>query len=957
MQNQRTDHMRINVLFEGHYRALEEDYARLTDHLISDGGKLTVISAGTGQLDRLRKLLLDNSDIGIQGGIEFLPGIRHLAQKISAVPFPLETVSHSDRTLFALEAMRNLQEGEPLFDLRENTETAHSMGSFFEDLFEHGITPELYEITSLSLSGGQTVTEKTIGRILSRYGEERNRSYFSCGDMILERDIPPGNPGSFIFYGFYDLNPLQRRFLKRFVNSPGSIYWFSPISENSQWKSVYFRTRQLLQNIGIDSVVRSGNRKQMNSFAGFFEALPGQSRPSVPTDGFRITAVSGEIGASRAVLRRISELRKKNSIDSDRIAVVRRKPEGESLVRLAHHEGIPVNAELKAKLSDIPEGEFVLNLMKTVKQDFYYVYLESLLASGILRNHLAAEPGEIADVVENSGIRMGLIRWRDWYSSLQEECRLGAFLRKLDVFFSGLPEIAPPGDYLKHLRVFFEEISLQSVLISVRDSLFDPGVFRFDGDVSFIQFTDALGLHYRAKDVVLRKSDPGGFKILSIEKLRGSQFDSVILMDMEEGIYPGSPTEDPRLSDELRNKLQMTLKSEREIEDGFLLRQAGESSLKTFDIIFREQDNTGNEVFPSPFLSATIFPQDDYSPDPAWFRRSSSSPVDQILTGSHPGQKRIRAVREGVYPGALTAENSRMDYSGFDEYDGILESPPLNRGSFSPTFLEQYVRCPFAFLMEKGWKIGRTEVSDISSSPDPLTKGSVIHEAVEQIVEIYGMNPSGFEVENIFRKVAASHRIAGRLGAKYLLEIFLRKQSEAVSRSLCNLSSSGWKYLDKEKYLEGHLGELRINGRIDLVMEDCDANLVLLDLKTGSLPGRNDIARGKLYQLPFYYKLAEENYPERSIAYIGYASISTSTPGKLSGLTGAEMEENMEGVCRNTETIVSMIREGLFPPLPTSSCDYCVYSSLCRRSPYDRIIGKTRSDDRMEFFREIMLKK
>lgn len=954
--------MRIKTLYEGHYRTLEEDFLELAEGIQAEGKRLTVISAGTGQLDRLRKLLLDNSGAGIIGGIEFLPGIRHLAQKISSIPVPIDSVSHSDRTLFALHAMAELKKGEPLFDLRENTETAHSMGSFFEDLFEHGITPELYEITSLSLSKKQSTTERIIGRILGRYGEERNRGYFSCGDMILEREIPDVIQGVYVFYGFYDLNPAQRRFIKRFMKYDGETYWFSPVSENSQWSSVYSRTRRLLDEIGIGSLVRSGNRKQMNSFAGFFEALPKQPRPSIPTDGFRITAVSGEIGACRVVLKRISELNTDKGIELGRIAVVRRKPEGESLVRLAHHEGIPINAPLKSKLSEIPEGEFVLNLLNAVNMDFYYVYLESLLASGILKDNYAADPCDIDEVVENSGIRMGLAKWRDWYSSLEAESRLGSFLRKLDTFFSELPRKANAAEYLRHIKTFFEETVSESVRLSIRDSLFDSRECRFSGEVSIAQFTDALKLHYQAKDVVLRKPDHDGFQVLTIEKARGSLFDSVLLMDMEEGIYPGSPNEDPRLSDELRGKLQMTLKSERETEDGFLLRQAGESAVETLDIIYREQDTAGSELSPSPFIATIVLSQDDYSPDPAWFRRTSSSPVEQILKGSHPGQIRARAAFEGDLPGelvfarALKAENSRMDYNGFDEHDGILNSSPVRRDIYSPTFFERYVRCPFAFLMEKGWKIGRTEISDISSSPDPMIKGSLIHEAVEEIIEKHGLTPSREEVESIIRKAAVSYKIASRLGAEYLQEIFLEKQTEAIAASLCSLSSTGWKYLNKEKYLEGHLGELNINGRIDLIMENGDSNLVLLDLKTGISPGVKGIEDGKLYQLPFYYKLARDNYPDRDIAVIAYASISDRTPGKLSSLTGDEMEERMGAVLRNAERIVSMIREGLFPPIPTSSCDYCVYRGLCRRNPFDRIKGKAQSDSRMEMFREIMLK-
>ncbi|NOQ22191.1 MAG: hypothetical protein GQ565_06035 [Candidatus Aegiribacteria sp.] len=955
--------MRVNTLYEGHYRALEEDFIELTGHLRSEGKQLAVISAGTGQLDRLRQLLLRDSDNGIIGGIEFIPGIRHLAQKVSPVPLPVEKVSHSDRTLFTLHAMKEVKRGEPLFDLRENTETAHSMGTFFESLFDHGITPELYDITSMSLSGGQSTTENTVGRILGSYEKEREKGYLSCGDMILERDIPDRIQGTYIFYGFYDLNPSQRRFLKRFCKSAEEVFWFSPVSENSLWSSIYLRTRRLLQDLGIDSLVRSGNRKQMNSFAAFFEALAKQSRPTIPAEGFRITAVSGEIGACRAVLKRIGELSADRGIELGRIAVVRRKQEGESLVRLAHHEGIPVNAPLKTKLSCLPAGTFVLNLMKAISSDFYYVHIQNLLASGIFIDEFAADPLEVIDAAENSGIRMGLNRWRDWYSSIREENRLCSFIRKLDTFFSGLPQKALAWEYLKHLRIFFEETVSGSIPRSIQDSLFDRKMFRFSMEVSMAQFSDTLRLYYQAKDIVLRKEDPDGFRVLTIEKLRGSLYDRVLLMDMEEGIYPGSPDEDPRLSEELRVKLQMTLKADREIEDGFLLRQAGEAAGKSLDIIFRQTDNEGSEISPSPFISNLVHPDDNRPGKAAWFVTESSSPLAQMAGGLHPGQSRILAASRGDYPfdpmfsRAYTAERSRMNYEGFDCYDGIVDSSSPKLDRISPTLLEDYMRCPFALLMLKRWKIKRTGLTEIGTTPDHMSKGLVIHAATEKIVKEHGFTPASEQVDAILREQASEHSLEGRLGSKLFVDIFIEKQKQTVLSSLSQLSRKGWRYRGSEVCLEGSLGDMPIGGRIDLILEDDASNLVLLDLKTGQLPPKGGIAKGMNFQLPFYYQLAKRNFPDKDIATAAYAAVSDKNPGKLVSYSGDEMENLMKAVTASAEKIVSMILEGLFPPIPTVSCDYCACNGVCRISPYTRIIEKAKSDNRMEIFRGIILKK
>jgi len=137
--------MSIKTLYEGHYRVLETDFLELAGEILSNGEQLTVVAAGSGQLDRLRELLLKATAGGIIGGVKFLPGIRHLSSELSAVPMVMETVSHADRTLFTLRAMEVIEPGDPLYYLRKNSETAHSMGTFFENLFEHPLTRTLHE--------------------------------------------------------------------------------------------------------------------------------------------------------------------------------------------------------------------------------------------------------------------------------------------------------------------------------------------------------------------------------------------------------------------------------------------------------------------------------------------------------------------------------------------------------------------------------------------------------------------------------------------------------------------------------------------------------------------------------------------------------------------------------------------------------------------------------------------
>lgn len=952
--------MSIKTLYEGHYRALETDFLELAGEILASGEQLTVVAAGSGQLDRLRELLLEKSTGGIIGGVKFLPGIRHLASELSAVPLSMETVSHADRTLFTLRAMEVIEQGEPLYNLRNNSETAHSMGMFFESLFEHGVTPEIYEQTSLSLSGEQSKTENVIGRVFGKYSAHRAKHYTSCGDMIMEKALPHEEAGATVFYGFYDLNPSQRRFLRKFFNHRSRIFWFSPLEENSQWNKVYSRTRNLLEKHDIASIRMPGGMEAMNPFANFFEALPRQSHPSVPADGFCITAVSGEMGASRAVLRRIAELNTKHNIPFSEIAVIRRKIEGDSLVRLAHHEGVPTTCSLKAILSTLPVGRFVLDLAGINEGEFHYTLIEELLSGAILTDDLNPGPLEITRIAETSGILMGREQWRDWFTSLDGGDKLGRLMRKLDAFYSALPDVAVPADYLNRLKDLVEDITAGELLEDLMETLFDPKSFRWDREVSWKQFIDALRLYYRNENIVLRDGARHGFQILTIEKARGSVFSSVILMDLEEGVYPRPSIEDPRLSDELRKKLQMTLKSEREIEDGYLLRQAGEAAGRTLDIIYRQRDASGSEIYPSSFISDLVTIDSDYSPDPAWFSMSSSSAVEQLLGGTHQGQQRANAVNgekptgNHLFACSFNAESSRIGPGKFDCYDGVFESSPFRKHVYTATMLEGYVRCPFAYLAGEIWKLNERKTPHVSSSTDFRLKGKIVHETVEEIIHAYGFQPADNDIISVLLRTSDRYDLKKILGNSHLEELFLENQKEIIRTSVDVLAAEEWKFIAREVDLQGKIGGLNIRGRIDLILEDKNENLVLLDLKTGRLPSKKEIEKGKYYQLPFYYQMTKDSWSDRNISKVTYASISAREPGRLAGYSCDGIEQIMDTVQRNFERIASMMTEGIFPPIPTGNCDFCNFKNLCRTTPSHRILTKAHSDSRMELLSGMM---
>lgn len=944
-------------LFEGHYRALERDFSKLLPGLLRGDGNLWVVSAGSEQLDRLREIALEAAPGNVLAGTRFLPGILHLARSLSGVPVRMEKVSHFDRTSFTLSAMEELSSDDPFYGLKGSQEAAHSLGCFFEDLYEHGVDPGLYDLTSLSLQRERTATELTVGKLMESYGRLRRSHYSCCGDMVMQREmeLPDGDP--LILYGFYDLNPLQRRFLKRLLGRSGEVYWFSPVTVNSSWEPVYRRTRNLLDQLGHGTVERSDRDLSMNDFGTFLESLRSMSRCPSPPPGLEIAAVSGEMGACRSALESVSAL-EREGVPLRRIAVVRRKGEGDNLVRMASHEGIPVNAPLTVRLVQMPPAQFLLDLLRFICSDFFHVYLESMLSWNLLRDEYRVSPSAVAGISAGSGVRMGSGRWRDWYASCDEEENLGKLLRKVDDFQRSLPDRANPGVFLRKLREFTTGITVLDAEGPVTGSLFDKGCIRSGSEMTLESFGACLRLHYQSVDVRLREADGEGFRVLSPETIRGGSYRSVIMMDMEEGIYPRPQLEDPRLSEEMRERLQLAPRSQREMEDALLLRQAGEAAEETFGMVFRQQAGDGGEICPSPFIAGLVIHSEDAPPNTGWLRRESSSPVTQVLDGGHPGQAGARRALQGDDPGvpgfasALEAERSRMALGSFDRYDGILGGTPLEVEKWSPTMLEAYARCPFAFLAERIWKLQREEPSDIGSAPDPSLRGLIIHDSVETAVRLHGFDPPPGSVLSIVEEAAESRGLAGLLGTQYLCDTFIRRESRGIERSLAVLKSRGWSFMESEASLNGSLGSLEITGRIDLVLEDANSGLVLLDLKSGSVPKRSDVEKGLAYQLPFYHALASQNYSGRRVNTVAYASVSQRTPGRLLEWTGESMESLMGKVTDNASLLAGMIEDGIFPPAPTAGCDHCAYRGLCRLTPQARIKTKAGADPRTGFFAE-----
>ncbi len=942
------------LLHEGHYRDLERMLLDVALPLLERRSPVLLVTAGNAQARRLTRLLMEKTGRRVLAGVEVLSGIHLLPARLGRLPLVEERVSEADRSLLALSSMLELRPGEPLHPLRDNPGTALSLGSFFESLLEKGIDPGVYAIVLDMLEDGPArATGEVVLRCFERYCGERARVYRRTRERVMASEPAEGLSGTLLVYGFYDPNPAQRGYLARLCGMDRlDVHVFSPIRrEDSHWSPLAGPLSSLAGRVGLSSM-RGGAPSEMSQQARLVESLFRGGAVTPPREGFRLTAVSGLMGRARAVLDRVLELADAGC-DISRVAVVRRSDE-DMIVRMAHHEGVPVAEPLRAPLSELPAGLGLLAVLDVLESDFHHTALAALASSGLLAGRFDFSPSMVADSVLSSGIRRGRRDWAGWAAGARGP--LAETVGLLARFAEEMPDRAAPAEHAGRLRELMRELSAGGLKAPFLDAPLSGRVFRSKAEVGPAGMYCALRLHLGRVTVTLRSGDPAGFTVTSPESLRGSLFEHVILLDLEEGTWPSMAREDPRLPRELLERLELSLPERRELEEAFLLRQAAECASAGLDIVWMERDSEGRELYPSPFISP-LCERERLEKRPEWFVRRDGSAEREMLGGGHPGQLAMTADPASVpfAAEAATAERERLSGAPLGPHDGVLGPGHHDPSPLSATLLETYVRCPFRYLLDRVWKVGERPSLDVTTSAEPSERGRLVHGVVASLLEDFGTSPPRDAVETYLERAAERAGLARAMGSRALAGVFLDRQADAVLRSIGELDSSGLTVVATEETVAGTVAGEAFSGRVDLLMRDGEGRLLILDVKTGrSLPSERDVEEGRRYQPPVYYSLARQTFPDEELAGVGYVSVSGDSPGERVFMASGWLEDIMGATEERIVVLAGLIRQGFFPPCPSNdTCRFCSCDELCRLSPADRLEWKADADERLRLLRSV----
>ena len=948
------------LLYEGHYRALEKSLPEAVRRAVErTGRRVAVVTAGRPQLERVAGVLARESG-GVLSGTRLFPGFRQFVTWAYDYPRMPEEPTHGDRIGFALDAICLLKPGEPFSNLSGNVSTAFALSEFFERLLERGIDAAAYVACATSLPEGPSPTEHTVGSLFTSYEDSRNRLYPCTPDSLLNRLVDSGTtPGELVIYGFYDLNPAQRRLLAGLVDSGWRIQLLTPVPGASGWaRRIGVRTRAVLDRCGFETALRPDAEIPMGPFGQYAESLLGGRSLAVPA-GLQVHVAFGAIGLARSVLSIIEKLVRVRGLRYSDIAVAdcSRSSFAGIIVRLACHEGIPVNCPLEVPLLSMPACALLVSLLSIEEHGYHYTSLRSAALSGCLAPGFDPIPSGIDSAVAESGRRHlddpEALSAQPGKKSDQPE--LAALVEAVRSFHESVPVRATPSAFLGLLA---EGLGGLVSAEALPPEAISPEMFRTEKEMSFGEFLALYEIVLSVTRATLREADRAGFVLQHPETLRGTLHRAVIVTGLEEGVFPSATPEDPKLTAPLRAMLQLSAPEDRLAEESFLFRQVLEAADESVYLVHEEADISGTMKQPSMFLDQFTGGNVEISADCRLGRAS------EVLLGGHlPGQRAALEALAGVPPverpfflEAYEAERSRLSRSPFDEFDGVIGPEATDSlDSFSSSHLESYGRCPFQYLARFVWRLGERSELSMSSRPDSAMRGKALHRAIQKLIVDVGPREATLDcVRREIRDAAEELGLDKALGSLALMEVFIEAEAGPALGFLESLSGLDARFETGryEKDLTGRFGSTPVHGRLDLLMDREDGSTIVVDLKTGKSLSRNKAAErtanGELFQLPIYHALAQQNGLDPSMA--GYLFLSKEGV-KLENqplFESRAVEELTVASLGWAETFSSLIRQGYFPPLPRTkqTCESCAYSALCRRTPLDRIGWRSEGDAR-----------
>ena len=472
----------------------------------------------------------------------------------------------------------------------------------------------------------------------------------------------------------------------------------------------------------------------------------------------------------------------------------------------------------------------------------------------------------------------------------------------------------------------------------------------------------------------------------------GVELERVWVLGLAEGIFPSVPHDDPLLADHERAALggALRLRAERVNDDHRALLAALACTRGARVCTWPRGDlRRSTEYVPSRFLEPTRATLEDTA------QHSIASYAQGVTRVAFPATEHELAVQAAVdqqaWVRALVPVSLGMELvaarasTAFTRFDGNLGSlgerlrvisPAAGSAPISPTRLERWARCPYAYFIESVLHVRPVERPETIFRLSPLDRGSLVHDVLdaflaERAAEHDPNVPWSLDERARLRSIAldecATVEARGVTGRRLLwerdrrlifaeLDAFLdadehyRADTGARTRATELAFGLPGASLDALTFALIDGRTLRLRGKADRVDELPLGALLVIDYKTGSpypykaLGAENPVNAGQNLQLPVYAYAARAAFGTSATPVEArYWFVGRGENAQIGYVVDAAVDEAFEVALR---TIVDGIETGVFvavpaepgprPFVPCDACDPDGLGTADRRREFDR---------------------
>lgn len=520
-------------------------------------------------------------------------------------------------------------------------------------------------------------------------------------------------------------------------------------------------------------------------------------------------------------------------------------------------------------------------------------------------------------------------------------------------------------------------------------------------EITYSEFIYILDSSLRDKIVTLDNKPSYGVKVLSPNVIRGTSYEYVIFMGLNEGVIPNITKyngiyseKEKELLNERKIKINNNQYEMKKEKLKFLFSIA--SATKALYLSYRTADEDGSYIAKSQFLDEIMHKIDMDSSSKQTRTMKNRFELNSIYS-ENEALTRYCITRDQKI-GNLIGDISSKELSNimmaksiedkrnseiYTEYDGKVDAKLLYKifddDKYSASKIMTYNKCHFKYFLEQGLKLGGWDEEIFSN----LNIGNIYHDILADYYKKFiKRNPTydEEEIENIANKAFAKYGLV-------LDDIFTNNTKQAILDRIKNFINIDIEFNEKINFrpflieqwfsVDDLVKNVQINGRIDRVdLEYIDdkptGRYVVYDYKISNTKALRDVLKGDAIQVVFYYYAVEKLLRSKGlnpdcVALVYYDITKTCDEKKpkfsgiiveetrkilnVDGRTNTVLKSNLEVVFSHVnnnfiDNSIKDINRGIFT-LP-NKCIYinnygynCEFQDICR---YDEIASKNKRE-------------